>query len=83
MQDPIVLSAITYTDLVGGIAKAVRDEFAAQPNANPPEPEELLTRKDAAHLLSITLPTLRAYTRSGLLQGYRIGSRVRTNGAKC
>lgn len=77
MVDPIVLSPIPLNEFVGEVVKGVRDEFAAQSTANPPAPEELITRKDAAHLLSITLPTLRAYTRSGLLKGYRIGSRVR------
>ena len=34
-------------------------------------------RVDAAQLLGITLPTLRDYTRRGLVEGYRIGTRVR------
>lgn len=77
MQDQIVLSAIPRTELVTDIAKAVRDMIAAQPTVNPPTPEELLTRVEAAHLLGITLPTLREYTRRGFLEGYRIGTRVR------
>ena len=55
----------------------VRDMIAAQATANPPIPEELLTRVEAAHLLGITLPTLREYTKRGLVVGYRIASRVR------
>lgn len=77
MNKDLLLSAIPLPELVDGIAKAVRDEIAAQPAANPPQPEELLSRKDTAELLRITLPTLREYTRRGLVKGYRIGARVR------
>lgn len=75
MED-VLLSPIPCADLVRDIAQAVRAEIAAQPSA-PAEPEELLTREQAAQLLRITLPTLRSYTRQGLLNGYRIGARVR------
>ena len=77
MNEQILLSPIPRTELVGDIAKAVRDMIAAQPTTNPPPPEELLTRVEAAHLLGITLPTLREYTSRGLVEGYRIGTRVR------
>jgi hypothetical protein len=38
--------------------------------------EELLTRKETAELLSISLPTLRNYVKRGLVNEKRIGSRV-------
>ncbi len=41
------------------------------------EQTEYLTRKEAAKLLGITLPTLHEWTKTGLVQGYRIASRVR------
>lgn len=47
------------------------------PPPEPPAQEELLTRKQTAKLLGITLPTLRKYTCDGLIPGYRIGTRVR------
>lgn len=75
-MDDLLLSPIPRAELVRDIAQAVRAEIAAQPSA-PAEPEELLTRDQAAQLLQITLPTLRSYTRQGLLSGYRIGARVR------
>lgn len=77
MDQQIVLSPVPLTDLVGQIARAVRSEMDAHPQAAQPSPEELLTREEAAQLLGITLPTLRAYTRTGLVVGYRIGTRVR------
>ena len=77
MNDQLILSPLPLTDLVGHIARAVRSEMDARPLAATPPPEELLTREEAAHLLGITLPTLRDYTRRGLVAGYRIGTRVR------
>ena len=47
------------------------------PTTQPAAPEEVLTRDQAAQLLGITLPTLREYTHRGLVNGYRIGTRVR------
>jgi excisionase family DNA binding protein len=38
---------------------------------------ELLTRKEAADLLGVSLPTLNDWTKNGIVQGYRIASRVR------
>jgi excisionase family DNA binding protein len=38
---------------------------------------ELLTRKQAAKLLGISLPTLLEWTKSGTITGYRIASRIR------
>lgn len=77
MNDQLVLSPIPRAELVSDIAKAVRDMLAAQPTVNPPSPEELLSRFEAAGLLGVTLPTLRLYTKRGLVAGYRIGTRVR------
>lgn len=38
---------------------------------------ELLTRKEAAKMLSISLPTLHQWSLAGKIKGYRIGTRVR------
>lgn len=39
--------------------------------------QALLSRKEAAQFMGISLPTLSAWTASGRLKGYRIGSLVR------
>jgi len=36
----------------------------------------LLTRKEAADLLSITLPTLHHWSKTGLIQAYYLGRRI-------
>lgn len=40
------------------------------------ETAEYITRKEVAHILKITLPTLRDWTRLGWLKSYKIGTRV-------
>jgi excisionase family DNA binding protein len=76
-MDPIVLSSIPLSDIVVGITKALREELAAQTPPGQPPAEELLTRKEVAQLLGITLPTLREWTKRGDVPGYYIGSRIR------
>lgn len=43
-----------------------------------PQPDtELLTRKEAAKLLGVSLPTILDWTKTGKITGYRISSRIR------
>jgi len=39
--------------------------------------DELITRKETAQFLGVSLVTLNQYTKDGIIPGYRIGSRVR------
>ena len=39
--------------------------------------DELLTRRQTAEYLGISLPTLWAWTNKGIIKGYRIGNKVR------
>lgn len=45
-------------------------------NLQPKEPEELLTKKEAAALFKITLSTLDRWTDQGILKRYSIGNRI-------
>lgn len=38
--------------------------------------DKLLTRKEVAEVLSISLPTLRNYVKRGVIKEHRVGSRV-------
>ena len=42
-----------------------------------PKSDEILSRKQAAEVLGISLPTLNEWTKEGIVKGYRINSRVR------
>lgn len=39
--------------------------------------DQLLTRKEAAKMLQISLPTLHHYTKSGMIKSKRVGNSVR------
>jgi excisionase family DNA binding protein len=73
-----IFSTVTIDDLKGIIEQAVEQSFAKLNSAQPiADSEELVTRKQAANLLGISLPTLHDYTKRGLIPAYRIGTRIR------
>ncbi len=76
-QDIIV--AIPLEQLKKELSDTVRSEFEKYiKGINPQKAEvEYLSRKQAAALLQISLPTLSKWTLEGLLTGYRISSRIR------
>jgi len=75
----MLLSAIPVSELKEIIAEVVNQQLTKHlPSVNQPPPgNDLITRKEAAQLLSISLPTLSDFTKSGKITGYRIGTRVR------
>jgi excisionase family DNA binding protein len=78
-MENLLLTSIPMEQLQSEISATVKKEFqtfllSLQPQK---EPTDYLTRKEAAQLLSISLPTLNEWTKTGLVQGYRIASRVR------
>ncbi|WP_246496290.1 helix-turn-helix domain-containing protein [Chitinophaga varians] len=75
----VVLSSIPVDELKEMIAAVVNQELTKHlPPANQsPISNDLLTRKEAARLLGISLPTLLDYTKLGKITGYRLGTRVR------
>jgi excisionase family DNA binding protein len=81
MEESTIIVGLPAGKLEDMIAEAVLtglNVYHNHPRNVPgPPPEELLTRAQAAKLLGITLPTLRDYTKRGLVEGYRIGTRVR------
>ena len=75
MSKQTVLIQLTGGDLADLIANSVKTALAELPK--PKEPEELLTRKQAAALIGVTLPTLHTYSQRGLIKTYNIGRNVR------
>ena len=77
-MDNFILSNLPVEEIEGIITRAVRDSIytlaAQQPVDNH---SELITRKQAAQMLNLSLPTLREYTVRGIVPSYRVGSRVR------
>lgn len=78
-MEKVFFTQVPIADLQGYIAQTIQRELSAILRAdNPaPDPEELVTRKEAARYLGLSLPTLHDYTQRGIVTAYRIGSRVR------
>ncbi len=77
-DQPILLTPVPLDQLEQRIAEVVRKELKAHgPRDQPTLPDELLSRKAAAAVLGVSLPTLHEYTQRGVLPAYRLGSRVR------
>lgn len=76
MQKQILLT-ISLEELAQLIRENVRIELNVR-NKEPPKPApEFIGTKDAASILKISLPTLRKYTRLGLIKGYKTGNITR------
>jgi excisionase family DNA binding protein len=74
MDNSIIITSITPEELTDRIRSVIREELSQVS----PEPSSLnyLTRREAANLLKISLPTLLEYTRLGIIKGCRVGSRI-------
>jgi len=80
MTNEIILSGITFEQLQNSFRSIVKNEVEQiiknLPTSQEPTPE-LITRKETAHILGISLPTLNEWTKNGTLPAQRIGTRVR------
>ena len=76
MENSILFQNVSLDDFYEKIRKTVADEIAFQKSCDVDGDKKFLTRKETATRLRITLPTLNAYTKNGILKGQRIGYRV-------
>jgi len=75
----IILSGISFDQLQDSIKTTVKNEVE-RIIGNLPTPTtapELITRKETAEILGISLPTLNNWTKTGIIPAQRIGTRVR------
>ena len=72
----ILLSSYTLGDLEVLLRKCVKEELQCSTPAPLPE-TEYISRKQAAQILKISLPTLGLWSKTGLIPSFRIASRVR------
>ena len=80
MTNEIILSGITFEQLQNSFRSIVKNEVEQIIKNLPTSQEsapELITRKETAHILGISLPTLNEWTKNGTLPAQRIGTRVR------
>src|SRR5436309_340315 len=71
----ILVNGITVPELLSQIKQLIDAKSSVSPK-NENNQFDYLTRKEVAHLLKITLPTLHDWTKNGLLKAYKIGTRV-------
>lgn len=77
-MEQVLFTQVPIADLQGYIAQTIQRELSAILKAEPaPDPGELVTRRQAAQYLGLSLVTLHDYTQRGIVTAYRIGSRVR------
>lgn len=76
MSNVILISPEQLQDM---IRETLQNEIAPLLQRTPETKQDpdLLTRKQTASLLGVTLPTLHAWTKQGKITGYRIGTTVR------
>ena len=82
MTTEILLNGISFDDFQSTIQAIVSNEVQkAVEQLTPKEPTdnkpELLTRKQTAEILGVSLVTLNEWTKNGVLPAKRIGSRIR------
>ncbi len=77
-MEQILLSPVPLEQLKTDISEIVKSAIANHfTNTVQDPPTEILSRKQAATLLGVSLPTLLEWTKSGKVTGYRISSRIR------
>lgn len=70
---------ITVEELQSTIKTIVSEIVTSNPIPKPPKEQELITRKETAKILGVSLPTLHNWSKLGLLKSYKIATRVRYN----
>jgi hypothetical protein len=76
-MENVIFTIHTTEELTGLIGQAVREAIKdSLPITSTPQSEKLLTRKETADKLKISLVTLNDWSKRGLIQSYLIGGRV-------
>ena len=77
MEKEIYLKGILADELLDKIEERIKSAIRiSQQNNSESNKEELLSRKETAKMIKVSLPTLNKWTRRGLIQSHRIGRRV-------
>lgn len=77
-MEQLILSPIPLAELEGVFQRVVQNALAeSKKDSFQSESEDLLTRKEAANLLGVSLPTLHDYTTRNIIPAYRLGTRIR------
>ncbi len=79
MNNNLILSPISLEQLKAEITEALKKEIVPLITSamSPKEQDELVTRKEAAKILRVSLVTINDWTKTGKIKGHRIASRIR------
>lgn len=72
----LFIQNVTLQELQEMISNTLEEKFKAFTSTRERIEENLLTRKETAKLLRISLPTLADWTRQGILKSINLGRRV-------
>jgi hypothetical protein len=75
MTNSVIIENSTKEEILDALRGIVREELSGVLQAREPE-VKFKTRKEVCALLKISLPTLAEYSRNGIIQGKRVGSRI-------
>lgn len=75
-QQIIICTTEQLREIITDIISSANVNFSA-PQSDRINPKELLTRRQAAEILGVSLPSLNTWTKQGKIKGYKISSRVR------
>lgn len=73
----LIFSQIPIDELATALSEKFRADLQKICISEPKIQTELITRKETAKILGVSLPTLNDWTKHGLIIGYRIATRVR------
>lgn len=81
-MEQIALIPVPLAALQAAMADVLKTALSEYQKATPPppavtEPDTLLTRRQVAQIIGVSLPTLHNMTKAGKLTGYRFGHVVR------
>ncbi len=72
-----VLHSSSRSELKGLIAETVKEQLSEFFNKGKESDNRLLSRKEVAKLLGVSLPTLHRWTMDGTIKAFRVGRSVR------
>jgi excisionase family DNA binding protein len=76
-MNQILLNGINLNELLEKIGQLIESKIGQSNNhLQRQNQSKFISRKEAAGLLQVSLPTLNDWTKEGLLNSYRIGTRV-------
>ena len=79
----IIIQQISLNELESAIRRIIQEELVSnnftKPILNPPEISDntLLSKREAANLLRVSLPTFSKMIKEGKIKSYRVGQRLK------